>query len=45
VWLYDLASWRDPLSQLGAAHDALRGAIADEIRRLKDEDTVRVTSS
>jgi diadenosine tetraphosphate (Ap4A) HIT family hydrolase len=45
VWLYDLASWRDPSSQLGSAHDALRGAITDELHRVKDEDTVRVASS
>ena len=45
VWLYDLASWRDPASQLGLAQDSLRAAITDELRRLRHEDTVRIASS
>jgi diadenosine tetraphosphate (Ap4A) HIT family hydrolase len=45
AWLYDLASWRDPASQLSPAQDTLRGAIADELRRLRDEDTVQIVAS
>lgn len=45
VWLYDLANWRDPASQLGHAQDALRAGIAHELRSLTQHDTVHITAS
>jgi len=33
VWLYPESRWRDPSSELGARHDALRAAITIELQR------------
>ncbi|HEY5629069.1 MAG TPA: hypothetical protein VIR16_06120 [Candidatus Limnocylindrales bacterium] len=33
VWLYPLERWRDPTTALGPQHDALRAAIAANLRR------------
>ncbi len=43
VWLYDLASWKNPATALSDEHDYLRAAIAGHLRSLADADTIRVT--
>ncbi|GAC66501.1 HIT family protein [Gordonia soli] len=35
VWLRDPAQWRDPETQLGPRHDAVRAELAAEIARLR----------
>ena len=45
VWLYDLENWRDPATTLGPDQDALRAAIADELRSLAQHDPIHVTSA
>jgi diadenosine tetraphosphate (Ap4A) HIT family hydrolase len=44
VWLYDLASWRDPATALGEQHTLLRAGITENLRALMRSDTVRVVT-
>ncbi|HWU59558.1 MAG TPA: diadenosine tetraphosphate hydrolase [Microbacteriaceae bacterium] len=43
VWLYDIESWHDPATALSSAHDPLRDAIGEELRRLLADDAIRIS--
>jgi diadenosine tetraphosphate (Ap4A) HIT family hydrolase len=42
VWLYDLASWKDPSTALGTQHDTLRASITAHLNALRDADSIRI---
>ena len=43
VWLYDLASWKNPATALSNQHNDLRTAITRQLRSLAGADTIRIT--
>jgi diadenosine tetraphosphate (Ap4A) HIT family hydrolase len=42
VWLYGAERWRDPATELGGAHDALRARITAELDALVAADGIRI---
>ncbi|PZQ89115.1 MAG: diadenosine tetraphosphate hydrolase [Leifsonia xyli] len=43
VWLYDLASWKNPATALSTQHDTLRASLTKHLHDLSDADNIRIT--